>query len=141
VLVDRHGIPLASWLTAANVPDVTMLETLVEAIEPIRQRRGRPRQRPAKLHGDLGYASTANRTYLHRRGIGVRLARKGIESRERLGRYRWVVERTLSWLHGFRRLQVRYERQGRQAWALLDLACALICFRFLHVAQAPPSGF
>ena len=141
MLVDRAGIPLASWLTAANVPDVTMLETLVEAVEPIRQRRGRPRQRPAKLHGDLGYASAANRAYLQRRGIGVRLARKGVESRERLGRHRWVVERTLSWLHGFRRLQVRYERQGRPAWALLDLACALICFRFLQATQPPSPGF
>ena len=127
-------------MTAANVPDVTMLETLVEAIEPIKQVRGRPRQRPAKLHGDLGYAAAANRAYLHRRGIGVRLARKGVESREKLGRYRWVVERSVSWLHGFRRLQVRYERQGRHAWALLDLACALICFRFLPAAQAAPSA-
>ena len=136
MLVDRQGIPLASWLTAANVPDVTMLETLVEAVEPIKQRRGRPRQRPAKLHGDLGYASAANRTYLHRRGITVRLARKGIESREHLGRHRWVVERTLSWLHGYRRLQIRYERQGVLAWAFLDLACALICFRFLQAAAS-----
>jgi transposase len=134
VLVDRTGIPLASWLTAANVPDVTTLETLVEAVEPIKQPRGRPRQRPAKLHGDQGYASAANRAYLERRGITVRLARPGVESREKLGRYRWVVERTLAWLHGFRRLQIRFERQGVLAWAFLDLACALICCRFLQTS-------
>ncbi|SCG03151.1 hypothetical protein GA0115256_14861, partial [Streptomyces sp. DconLS] len=33
--------------------------------------------------------------------IGVRIARKGIESSERLGRRRWVIERTMSWLTGY----------------------------------------
>jgi transposase len=42
--------------------------------------------------------------------IGVRIARKGIESSERLGRRRWVIERTMSWLSGYRRLSPRYER-------------------------------
>jgi transposase len=27
-----------------------------------------------------------------------------------LGKTRWVVERTIAWLHQFRRLRVRYER-------------------------------
>lgn len=36
-----------------------------------------------------------------------RIARKGIESRERLGRYRWVSERDLAWLHRFRHLLIR----------------------------------
>jgi transposase len=39
-------------------------------------------------------------------------ARRGIESSERLGRYRWVVERTLAWFNGFRRLRIRYERRA-----------------------------
>src|ERR1051325_2316598 len=44
------------------------------------------------------------------RGIKVRIAREGIDSSERLGRYRWVVERMGSWLNNFRRLRIRYER-------------------------------
>jgi hypothetical protein len=40
----------------------------------------------------------------------MRIARKGIESSECLGRRRWVIERTLSWLSGHRRLSPRYER-------------------------------
>lgn len=115
-----------------------MLETLVDAIEPLAGRRGRPRQRPEKVHGDQGYASRANRQYLTGRDMGVRLARKGVESREHLGRWRWVVERTISWLHGYRRLQIRYERLSVLAWAFLDLGCALICYRFLH---GPLPGF
>jgi hypothetical protein len=29
-----------------------------------------------------------------------------------LGVFRWVVERTLAWLHRFRRLALRYERRA-----------------------------
>jgi transposase len=46
---------------------------------------------------------------LRRRGIKSRIARKGIESSEKLGRHRWVVERTLAWLAKYRRLTIRYE--------------------------------
>lgn len=41
-----------------------------------------------------------------------RIARKDAESSERLGRRRWVVERTLSWASRLRRLAVRYERRA-----------------------------
>jgi transposase len=68
---------------------------------------------------------------LRRRGIIPRIARRGIESRERLGRYRWVVERTLSWLNRFRRLKVRYERRADIHQAFLLLGCALICWQRL----------
>ena len=118
--------------TAANVNEGTLLETLVEAIPPIKQPRGRPRRRPAKQHADKAYASQHNRTYLALRHIGGRIARKEIESSKRLGRFRWVVERTLAWLHTFRRLQVRYERRNDIHQAFLDLACALLCWTVLQ---------
>jgi len=130
-VVDRQGIPLAVTVSAANVNDCQMLEATVDAIPPIRQRRGRPRRRPAKLHGDKGYDFAAKRRALRACGIVPRLARRGIESKERLGRYRWVVERTLSWLNRFRRLKIRYERDSEVHLAFLELGCALICWRFL----------
>jgi transposase len=49
-----------------------------------------------------------------------------------LGRHRWVVERTFAWLNRFRRLMIRYERFADLYLAFLDLACALICLRFLQ---------
>jgi transposase len=61
-----------------------------------------------------------------------RIARRGIESRERLGRYRWVVERTLSWLNRFRRLKVRYERRADIHQGVLSLGCSLICWQALN---------
>jgi len=86
---------------------------------------------PDELHADKGYDYPRCRRYLHRRGIRVRIARLGIEDKTRLGRVRWVVERTMSWLLSFRRLALRYDRTAATLSALLALACALICHRRL----------
>jgi IS5 family transposase len=134
VVVDRRGIPLAVIHSAANVHDSKVLEEVVDAIEPIRKprRRGRPRKRPKKIHADKGYDFPRFRKALRKRGIAPRIARRGIESSERLGRHRWVVERTLSWLNRFRRLKIRYERRDDIHQAFLDLGCALICWRYVQ---------
>ena len=54
---------------------------------------------------------------------------QSIDSSQRLGRHRWVVVRTFSWLNQFRRLPIRYERRADIHHAFLTLGCALICFR------------
>jgi transposase len=119
-------------LTAANVHDSKVFEELVDAIEPIkRPGRGRPRKRPDKLHADKAYDLKKCRKALSKRAIKVRIARKGIESSEKLGRYRWVVERTLSWFAKFRRLTIRYERRDDIHEAFLHLGCSLICLNYL----------
>ena len=118
-------------LTGAERPDETVFEALVESVEPIKRPRGRPRRRPAKLHADKGYDVRHCRRYLRRRGIACRIARKGVESATRLGRHRWVVERTFAWLNRYRRLALRYERREEIHQAFLDLGCALICLHYL----------
>ena len=55
---------------------------------------------------------------------------------EPLARHRWVVERAFAWLLAFRRLAVRYDRQGASVLAFLHLSCARICLRFLEHAEA-----
>lgn len=130
-MVERHGIPLAVTLTAANVHDSVVFAELVDAIAPIKRPQGRPRQRPVKLHADKGYDSPRCRRALHQRGIRCRIARRGLESSERLGRHRWVVERTLAGLSRFRRLTIRYERRADIHEAFLRLGCALICLNYL----------
>ncbi len=71
------------------------------------------------------------RRWLWGKRIGVRIARKGIDSSERLGRRRWVIERTMSWLTGYRRLSHRYERKPGNYLAFLGLAAALCCYKRL----------
>jgi transposase len=67
--------------------------------------------------------------------MGVRIARKGVESSERSGRRRWVIERTISWLSGYRRLSPRYERRARNHLAFVGLAAAMCCYkRLVHLS-------
>ena len=110
VLSDRAGLPLSVALSAANVNDAFALKPLVRAIPAIRSRRGPRRRKPAKLHADKAYDQADLRAWLRGRGIAVRIARKGTEASDRLGRHRWVIERTIAWLTGYRRLTLRYER-------------------------------
>ena len=121
-------------LSAANVHDSKVLEEAVDAIGPIKRPRGRPgrpRKRPAKLHADKAYDFPRCREALRKRGMKARIARRGIDSSERLGRHRWVVERTLAWLARYRRLSVRYERRDDIHEAFLHLGCSLICLNYL----------
>ncbi|MFD9474583.1 IS5 family transposase [Streptomyces goshikiensis] len=131
LLTDRNGLPLSLGISGANMHDSQGLEPLVRGIPPIRSRRGPRRRRPAKLHGDKGYDYDHLRRWLRKRGIRHRIARKGIESSQRLGRHRWVVERTVSWLVGCRRLHRRYERKAEHFLAFVGIAAALICHRRL----------
>jgi len=131
VLTDGQGIPLAKRLTGAHRHDVTQLLPLVEAIPNIAGKRGRPCKRPKRLYGDRAYDSQPHRQQLRQRGIQPSLARRRTEHGSGLGVYRWVVERTISWLHQFRRLKIRHERRADIHEALLTLGCVLICWNFL----------
>ena len=99
------------------------------------RRSGRPRAGGA--NGRPSCTLTRATTYprcrsaLASRRIRVRIARNGINSSQRLGRHRWVVERTLAWLTRNRRLTVRYKRRADIHQAFLTRGCALICFKAL----------
>ncbi len=128
-MTDRCGIPLTVLISAANTNDHLVLEPLIDSVVPVRRTRGRPRKRPGKLHGDKGYDNRASRACLRGRGITARIARKGIESSNRLGRHRYVIERALEWITRFRRLARRYDRKATHFDAFARLACAVICYR------------
>ncbi len=125
---------MAFKLTAAQAHDSTQLLGLVDAIPPLHGRRGRPRQRPDRVQGDRAYHSAAYRRALRERGITPLLARRGSEHGSGLGVYRWVVERTIAWLHKFRRLRVRYERRADIHEAFMNLGCVLICWNHFKLS-------
>lgn len=126
--MDRRGLPISIGISAANTHDSQGLEPVVRGIPPIRSRRGPRRRRPAKLHADKGYDYAHLRRWLRSRGITPRIARRGVESSARLGRHRWVVERTVAWLGRCRRLARRYERKAEHFLAFVGIAAALICY-------------
>lgn len=67
----------------------------MKGIPPIRSADAPGRGRPGKLHADKGYEYRYLRQWLSGRGVRHRIARKGIEASQRLGRHRWTVERTM----------------------------------------------
>ncbi|MBR7631534.1 transposase [Aeromonas popoffii] len=85
------------------------------------------------MHADKGYDFRPYCDYLRRWGVNARIARRGIvDSNERLDRHRWAVERTHGWLAGFGELRIGFERRLDIPFALLMLACAVICLRFVE---------
>jgi transposase len=136
LITDANGLPLAAVLCGANGYDSKVLPMLVEAIAPVRGRVGHPRRRPDIVQGDAGYRGRPNADWLRARGIRplIPLHRGAHGSRHGsgLGVTRWVVERTISWLHQFRRLRVRYERRADIHQAFMILGCAIICWRHLE---------
>jgi Transposase DDE domain. len=104
---------------------------LIEEIPPIAGRRGRPLQRPKLVQADRAYDSQPHRDVLAKRGIKSQLARRYTDHGSGLGVTRWVIERTIAWLHQFRRLRVRYERLPEIHEAFLKLGCAMICWNRL----------
>lgn len=131
VLTDAHGVPLNLIVTAANRHDVTQLLPLVDGVPPVAGKPGHPQQRPQSLYGDRAYDSEPHREQLRERGIQPHLAKRHTEHGSGLGMYRWVSERTLSWLHQFRRLRIRFDRRADIHQAFATLAESLICFRLL----------
>lgn len=133
IIVDAQGVPLASRVSAANSNDNLHTIPLVDAVPPIRGRVGRPRHRPERVQGDRGYDDEEDRQELRRRGIEPVLAKRYTEHGSGLGVFRWVVERTLSWLHQYRRLRTRYERHDYMHHAFLKLGCILVTYKvFVH---------
>jgi transposase len=109
LLTNAQGIPLSVVLTKANRNDVTQVMPLLNAIPPIAGQRGRPSASPpcSRL---------------------TEIARRYAPHGSGLGKTRWVVERTITWLHQFRRLRVRYERLPSIHEAFLKLGACLICW-------------
>ena len=81
---------------------------------------------------DSTYVAAAQPRRQRYPGIKPDLAQRLTAHGSGLGVHRWVVERTLAWLHQFRRLRIRYERRADIHEAFLSLACSIICFKRLN---------
>ena len=125
-------MPLAATLTGGKRNDVTQLLPLLHAVPPIRGRVGRPRRKPRMLVADRGYDHDTYRRLLRARGVRPLIARRGTLHGSGLGRWRWPVERTVAWLHQYRRLRVRWERRADTHEGFLKLAVSLISWRCLR---------
>ncbi len=132
-MTDGQGTPLAIAHSGANVHDSQMAIALVDAVPPIKQPSGRPRQRPDEVLADRAYdAEEKIRKPLRQRKITPLIARRNAEHGTGLGRYRYVVEAAFAWLFNQRRLRVRYEKRDDIHEAFLIIGCLLICWRRIN---------
>jgi transposase len=132
LMVDRHGVPLAIRTAGANASDHKQIIPLVLDFPKVGGTPGRPKEMPDEAYADRGYDSEATRALLRWLGIEPHIAKRRTPHGSGLGKVRWVVERTISWLKGLRRLRVRYDRLGVIIDAWTTLAAGVICFRILH---------
>lgn len=131
LLVDRDGVPLVIRAVPANRSDHMEILPTVLAFPAIGGKPGRPRTHPKKLYADAGFDSEATRCLMRWLGIEPYIRRRGDEHGSHLGRVRWVVERTISWIKGLRRMRVRYDRSATSIDAWTSIAAAVVCLHIL----------
>lgn len=129
LMVDEHGVPMAIRTAPANASDHKQILPTMLDFPRVGGLPGRPKELPDELYADRGYDSDDTRALLSWLGVEPRIARRKAEHGSGLGKIRWVVERTIGWLKGLRRMRVRYDRLKviQEAWN--TLAAAVICFR------------
>jgi len=132
LMVSRSGVPLAIRTAGANASDHTQVIPLVAAFPRVGGKPGRPKEHPDALYADRGYDSDSTRWILQWLGIEPRIAKRNTPPGSGLGAVRWVVERTISWVKGLRRMRVRYDRLGVIRDAFTTLAASVICYRILN---------
>lgn len=115
-------------LAPANQHDGSTLLPLVLDMPAVPGKVGRPKQKPERVVADKGYDDESLRILLRWLGIDPLIPKRGTADAG-LGKGRWFIERTLSWLHQFRRLRIRWDRRPQVHQAFLSLAAAVICYR------------
>jgi transposase len=136
LLVDRGGVPLVIRAVPANRSDHLEILQAVVSFPTVGGKPGRPRTHPEKLYGDAGFDCEATRSILRWLGIEPHIRHRNGDHGSHLGRVRWVVERTISWIKGLRRMRVRYDRSGTSIDAWTSLAAAVVCLHILSEAVA-----
>lgn len=133
LLVEGDGGPLAVVLAGANVPDAHLLAgtldaTIVERPEPAPEFE-------QHLALDRGYDTPAGWEAVVEREyephIPPQRGPRPMRTKQHPAR-RWVVERTLAWLHHCRGLLVRWEKKAENYLGLIKVACILLWFRRWH---------
>ena len=136
-------MPLGLVLSSGTRHDSTQLEPVLDAIS-VPRRRGRPRKRPGLLIADKAYSGGPCRALLRRRGIPHVIPQPRIphtQKRKRLGRptrfdkalyaQRYLVERAILQLKGFRRIATRYEKRAVNFLAMVHIAAILMWINYL----------
>jgi transposase len=147
LLVDRAGTPLAVSVAPGNYHDGALgFLTVTNVFKPLPILRDilpdAAKTAEPTLLADKGYDSLRFRQFVHDHGFRPLIpTRRCIPAQQAVGelygedaalqRKRYVVERTIGWLKGFRRLRYRVDRTATSFHAFVYLAVLVICVRRL----------
>ena len=130
LLVEKDGGPLAITIAGANVPDAQLLDRTIQAI--VLERPEPEPDYPQHLCLDKGYDNEtgwgACIDHDYEPHIALIRDQRPDRPKQHPAR-RWVVERTIGWLHQCRGILIRWDRHADNYLGLLKLACALLWFR------------
>jgi transposase len=130
LLVEGEGGPLAVVLAGANVPDAHLLADTLDATIVARPEPAPEFEQHLAL--DRGYDTPAGWEAAVERDYEPHIPpQRGPRSAhpKRYPARRWVVERTLAWLHQCRGLLIRWEKKAENYLGLVKVACILLWFR------------
>ena len=121
---DGAGVPLAVLTASASRSEVKLIEPLIEKVT-LQNRQ------PARLLYDKAGDSDELRYRMEDRGIDFisphrsNRVRPRIQDGRKLRRYRrrWKVERSIAWLHNYRRIVTRWEYHAHLFQSFVELAC------------------
>jgi putative transposase len=138
-LTEGKGIPVACLVTGANRTDMKKLAALLDALLiPL------PAGVEPHLTLDRGDDDDACREAAVSRGSTVHIPPKASAAQplpppgdpDRHPPRRWVVEGGHSWFNRFRRLLVRWEKQGTHDLGFVQLVAVLIIYRKIRHARS-----
>ena len=130
-MVSRSGVPRAIHTAGADASAPPIIPLVLD-VPRVGGKPGRPKERPDEWSADRGSDSDSTRRILRWLGIEPKIAKRKTAHGSGLGKVRWVVERTISWLKGLRRMRARYDRLGVIRDAFTTPAASVICFRILN---------
>lgn len=131
MLCDKQGHPLHFHVTAGQVHESTMLDTLlIGTDERLMDARGQPVAWPVSMAGDKGYRADWIDEYLLDLEITPVIPSKKNEDREarpvafdkEVYRDRNIVERLIGWLKECRRVFSRFEKTAKNFGGMIKMA-------------------
>ena len=140
VAIDGQGIPLTGLLSSASDSEYNLIFPTLDTLS-IEKRPNHPIRKTKILIADKGYDAKWVRTELRRRGITPYIPKRRKRGQIEEPAYnskikpwyktRWMVERTISWIGNYRRVTTRYEYYDHIYNAFFQLACIMICLRWV----------
>lgn len=128
--VEANGLPLGLIIAPANLSDQKLLQpTFMDAINRFGQQRN-----SLFVHLDRGFDSKTNVDFIKNLCLACVVPDRVYKKRKQLhiakppDKFRWVVERTISWLGRCRRVFVRHDRLAIHYLSWVQLAAQRLCF-------------